>query len=84
MIVSWCGAGEGPLGFVVCPVIAVSGDAELYAALREDFDIDGTGEPAAVADAIWSLVAATFDGRLTASERRGARDFSLRRLARTM
>lgn len=84
IIVSWCGAGEGPVGFVVCPVIAVSGDAELYAALRADFDIDGTGEPADVADSIWALAAATFDGRLTASERRGARDFCLRRLTRTM
>jgi len=84
IIVSWCGAGEGPIGFAVCPVIAVSGDAELYAALRDDFDIDGTGEPDSVADGIWALAAATFDGRLTASERRGARDFCLRRLTRTM
>jgi len=84
IIVSWCGPGEGPLGFVICPVIAVSGDAELYAAMHEDFDLDGTGEPAEAAAAIWERSAETFDGRPTASERRGARDFSLRRLGRTM
>jgi altronate dehydratase large subunit len=84
IIVSWCDAGEGPLGFVVCPVIAVSGDPELFAALRDDFDLDGTGDPAEVAAAVWARVAVTFDGQQTASERRGAVDFSLRRLARTM
>ncbi len=84
VIVAWCGPGEGPSGFAVCPVIAVAGDADLYAALGDDFDVDGAGEPAAVAATVWEQVLRTFDGDPTASERRGQRDFFLRRLVRTM
>jgi altronate dehydratase len=84
IIVAWCGAGEGPRGFAVCPVISVSGDVALLDALADDFDIDGTAAPARVADAVWTMALSTFDGQLTAAERRGADDFHLRRLARTM
>jgi altronate dehydratase len=84
VIVAWCGPGEGPRGFAICPVVSVSGDAELYAALRDDFDVDGSGDPATIADTVWAEVRRVFDGALTAAESRGARDFYLRRLARTM
>ena len=84
VIVAWCGQGEGPRGFAICPVISVSGDAELFAALGEDFDVDGSGDPDAVAQTVWRDVLGVFDGRPTASEARGARDFYLRRFARTM
>jgi altronate dehydratase len=84
VIVAWCGAGEGPRGFAICPVVSVSGDAELYAALGDDFDVDGTGDPEAVAETVWQDVLRVFDGEPTAAEARGARDFYLRRLARTM
>jgi altronate dehydratase large subunit len=84
IIVAWCGTSEGPRGFAVCPVISVSGDAALLDALADDFDIDGTPAPERVAEAVWKMALATFDGQLTAAERRGADDFHLRRLARTM
>ncbi|MDO8211152.1 UxaA family hydrolase [Conexibacter sp. CPCC 206217] len=84
-IVSLRGAQEAPIGFATCPVIAVAGDPELYAALHDDFDLDaGDDAPAALAERIAERVAAVADGERTASERRGARDFVLRRLAVTM
>ena len=84
IIVAWCGPGEGPRGFAVCPVIAVAGDPDLYAALGDDFDVDGAGEPDAVAATIWQHVLR--DVRRPADGRRAARarDFFLRRLVRTM
>jgi hypothetical protein len=62
-------------------VIAVAGDPGIYAALEDDFDLDGSS---AGADAVWRKVIDVFNGELTASERRGARDFVLHRIARTM
>lgn len=79
VIVSLRGAGEAPLGFAVCPVIAVAEDSAMYAALHDDFDV-AAGDIAAVIERI----EATLDGEPTASERRGARDFVLHRLAVTM
>ena len=84
VIVAWCGAGEGPRGFAICPVVSVSGDPELYEALAEDFEVDGSGDAPAVAERIWRECIEVFDGKPTAAEQRGARDFYLRRLARTM
>jgi altronate dehydratase large subunit len=84
VIVSWCGRGEGPVGFAVCPLLAVSGDCDLCASLGTDFDIDGTGDPSKTARDIWNCVDKIFDGRPTSAEERGANDFYLRRLARTM
>jgi altronate dehydratase large subunit len=79
VIVSLRGAGEAPLGFAVCPVVAVAQDPAMYAALHDDFDL-AAGD---VADVV-ERVQATLDGEPTASERRGARDFVLHRLAMTM
>jgi altronate dehydratase large subunit len=79
VIVSLRGAGEAPLGFAVCPVVAVAQDPAMYAALHDDFDL-AAGD---VADVV-EQVQAVLDGELTASERRGARDFVLHRLAMTM
>jgi altronate dehydratase large subunit len=79
VIVSLRGAGEAPLGFAVCPVVAVGQDPAMYAALHDDFDL-GDGSVADVVD----RVQATLAGEPTASERRGARDFVLHRLAVTM
>jgi altronate dehydratase large subunit len=79
VIVSLRGAGEAPLGFAVCPVVAVARDPAMYAALHDDFDV----APGSVAD-VADRVQATLDGEPTASERRGARDFVLHRLAVTM
>ena len=84
-IVSLRGPQEAPIGFAACPVIAVARDPELYAALRDDFDLDaGDDAPETLAERIADRVAAVADGEPTASERRGARDFVLKRLAVTM
>lgn len=84
VIVAWCGPGSGPRGFAICPVLSVADDPALLAAMPQDFDLDGTSAPDQVARAVWERVRRVFDGYATAAERRGARDFYLRRLARTM
>jgi altronate dehydratase large subunit len=83
VIVSLRGPGEAPLGFAVCPVIAVARDAALYAALRDDFDLPDEDPQQTIADVV-ARIEATVGGEPTASERRGARDFVLHRLAMTM
>jgi altronate dehydratase len=80
VIVSLRAPGQAPIGFASCPVVAVAGDEEMYAALADDFDLG----PDATAVEILERAVTAFNGDLTASERRGSRDFALRRLARTM
>jgi altronate dehydratase len=81
VIVSLRGRGQGPVGFAVCPVLAVAGDPALFRALRDDFDLDGG---AVGGDTIVTRAVAVFNGELTAAERRGARELVLRRLAPSM
>jgi altronate dehydratase len=81
VIVSLCGAGQAPVGFAVCPVLAVAEDREWFEVLRDDFDLDG---PAVGSEAIVDRAVAAFNGEQVAAELRGARDFVLRRLARSM
>jgi hypothetical protein len=71
---------DAPVGFPVCPVIAVAGDSALHAALAEDFDLPAD----AGAGALWSLVLAVLAGAETAAESRGSRVFALERLAMSM
>ncbi len=84
VIVSLRGPGEGPTGFAVCPVVAVSRDEKLFAALRDDFDLDAGDDEASLPGRIADAVLAVAAGDATASEHRGARDFVLHRLAVTM
>lgn len=84
VLVSLRGHGQAPIGHAICPVVAVGCDATMYAALMDDFDVDGSADADELADRIWTRVRAAFNGEATASEQRGARDFSLRRVARTM
>ncbi len=77
IIVSFVGRGQAPIGFATCPVIAVGLDPDLFAALEDDFDMEGSGD-------VWGRLIGIFDGEQSASERRGARDFMLRRTSRTM
>lgn len=85
VIVSLCAGSQAPIGFAVCPVVAVARDPELFAALRDDFDVDATaGDPDVLARSIGDAVAAAAAGDRTAAERRGGDDFVLRRLAMTM
>jgi altronate dehydratase large subunit len=80
VIVSLRAPGQAPIGFATCPVVAVAGDEGMYAALADDYDLG----PGATGEEIFERAVTAFNGDLTASERRGSRDFALRRLARTM
>jgi altronate dehydratase len=80
VIVSIREGWQAPVGCAIAPVIAVAGDQAMYEALEDDFDLG----PSASANGIFQQSVAAFNGELTASERRGARDFILRRIARTM
>jgi altronate dehydratase large subunit len=83
VIVSLCSRGQAPAGSPICPVLAVALDPEMFAVLRDDFDLDGSGEPEEVAAALLTRAVAAFNGDLTAAERRGAQDFALHRLIRS-
>jgi altronate dehydratase large subunit len=80
VIVSLRARRQAPVGCAIVPVVAVAGDDEIFDALRDDFDLG----PRASVDEILKTAAAVFSGAETAAERRGARDFVLRRMARTM
>jgi altronate dehydratase len=85
VIVSWCGPGEAAVGFAICPVVAVAGDAALYEAMPDEFDLVGAGRTDDdVAQSVWATAIEVFKGREVAAERRGASDFLLRRVARSM
>jgi altronate dehydratase len=80
VIVSIREGWQAPVGCAIAPVIAVAGDQTMYESLEDDFDLG----PSASAKEIFQRAVAAFNGDRTASERRGARDFILRRIARTM
>ncbi len=85
VIVSLCAANEAPLGCASSPVVAVARDAETFEGLADDFDLAVLGSP--VTRDVELLVDRVLDvclGTPTASERRGAADFVLDRLAVTM
>ena len=84
VIVAIRGSGEAPIGFAICPVLVVATDEELYAGLHDDFDLAAFGSAVEEAPQIVDRAVAVFSGEGTASERRGARDFVLHRLAITM
>jgi altronate dehydratase len=80
IIVAFPALDDAPVGFAVCPVIAVAGESPLHAALGDDFDL----MPAATIDALWALTLAVLAGAETAAESRGSRVFALDRLAMSM
>ncbi len=85
VIVAWCGPGVGPRSFPVVPVLSVSGDPVLAAALGEDFDdLVEPGDTAVAGARLAAAAAACFSGKACAAERRGAAEFTLPRLARSM
>ncbi|HVW17366.1 MAG TPA: UxaA family hydrolase [Solirubrobacteraceae bacterium] len=85
LIVSLPGEFEGPTGFPVCPVVAVGRDVDLHRALADDFDVhEEAASHGELAQRVADRVLTAAAGEPTASERRGARDFVLRRLAVTM
>jgi altronate dehydratase large subunit len=83
VIVSLCPSWQAATGSPICPVLAVATDSDTYEALRDDFDVDGSGDPAAVAEDVLARTVAAFNGEPTAAERRGAQDFALNRLIRS-
>ena len=82
VIVAFPALDDAPVGFPVCPVIAVAGGSALHAALGDDFDLraDATRRRRAVV-ARRSPCSA---GAQTAAEARGSRVFALERLAMSM
>ncbi len=84
VLVSFCGRVQAPVGFAICPVVAVAGDSGMFAALGDDYDVDGSGPPIQVAEATWAAIKLVLSGNRISAELRGATDFSLLRLARTM
>ena len=82
---SWCAirlaaAGSSSMISTSGALLAAFGSCN-YAALEDDFDLDGSS---AGAEDVWRRVISVFNGEQTASEKRGARDFVLHRIARTM
>ena len=84
ILVSYCRPGDAPRGFAICPVVSVAGDAASYAALPDDFDLSISAGIWKRADDLVQLLRDVFNGAPTAAERRGAREFELRRLTRSM
>jgi altronate dehydratase large subunit len=80
VIVAFPALDDAPVGFAVCPVIAVAGSSSLHAALADDFDLG----PDATVDALWALTLAVLAGAESAAETRGSRVFALDRLAMSM
>lgn len=80
LIVAFPALDDAPVGFAVCPVIAVAGSSPLHAALADDFDLGSD----ATADDLWALTLAVLAGAETAAETRGSRVFALDRLAMSM
>ncbi len=70
---------DAPVGFSVCPVIAVAGASSLHAALADDFDLV---QP--TPDELWARVQAVLGGAPAAAEARGSQVFALDRLAMSM
>jgi altronate dehydratase large subunit len=79
VVVAFPALDDAPVGFPICPVIAVAGSSPLHAALADDFDLSQ-----ATAGELWSLVLAVLAGAETAAEARGSRVFALERLAMSM
>jgi altronate dehydratase len=85
VIVAVLDTGAAPLSFAICPVVNVATDAETAESLCDDIDVDGSAAAAGVtATAAVDCAIAALGGEATATERTGAADFVLRRLAVTM
>jgi altronate dehydratase large subunit len=80
VVVAFPDPDEAPVGFPVCPVVAVRGDSDLHVALADDFDLGADDG----ADALRSCVLDVASGRATAAEERGSSVFALERLAMSM
>jgi altronate dehydratase large subunit len=80
VIVAFTALDDAPVGFPICPVIAVAGSSDLHAAIADDFDVAMD----ASVDALWARTIAVLGGEPTAAETRGSRVFALERLAMCM
>jgi altronate dehydratase large subunit len=80
VIVSFTALDEAPVGFPICPVIAVAGSCDLHAAIADDFDLAVDTS----VDALWARTIAVLAGEPSEAESRGSRVFALERLAMCM
>ena len=81
VIVAFPALDDAPVGFPICPVIAVAGASTLHAALGDDFDLAARTRRSTTCGRRRSPSSA---GRQTAAEARGSRVFALERLAMSM
>jgi altronate dehydratase large subunit len=79
-LVAFTGLDDAPVGFPICPVIAVAGPSDLHRAIADDFDLASDS----TLDALWALTIDALAGAETAAESRGSRVFALERLAMCM
>jgi altronate dehydratase large subunit len=80
VIVSFTALDDAPVGFPICPVIAVAGSCDLHAAIADDFDLAADTS----VDALWARTIAVLAGEPSEAESRGSRVFALERLAMCM
>ena len=65
VIVAFPALDDAPVGFAVCPLIAVAGSSPLHAALGDDFDLG----PDATVEDLWAKLLAVLAGSPTAPKR---------------
>ena len=80
VIVAFTALDDAPVGFPICPVIAVAGSSDLHRAIGDDFDLAADS----TVDALWSATGEVLAGAETAAESRSSRVFALERLAMCM
>jgi altronate dehydratase len=85
IIVSLLEGPHVPVGFSVCPVLAVAVGPGVASLLVDDVDIDGVGlDSDGLYGHVFDQVASIVDGAPTLAEAHGSREFALRRIAMTM
>jgi altronate dehydratase large subunit len=80
VIVAFTALDDAPVGFPVCPVVAVAGASDLHRAIADDFDLAAD----TTLDELWSTTLGVLAGAETAAESRGSQVFALERLAMCM
>ena len=83
--------GRGtPTGCPIAPVLKLATNSTMAAHMAENIDFnagsiaDGSQTPDQAADALWALLLDTANGRPTAAERLGHREFGIHRIAPTL
>lgn len=84
VIISQVAEEQAPVGFPLCPVIAIPGPGALHTALAPDFDFSPPNGDGYDSRRIIDRAEDVFNGSQTQAEARGSREFFLPRRAVTM